>query len=279
MRKAFLLLILVASGPLLFAQKPAVKQPEMVLIEGGNFIMGSDSGKNDERPARNVGITSFYLGKFEITFGEFSRFVAATGYRTDAEQPEAVRVKNGLPPGPSPTGTWCSYSTGIPVSLSDTLFPAGNISWNDAAAYCEWLSRETGNKYRLPTEAEWEYAARGGKKSKGSLYAGGNDLGEVSWYLRNARNKTHPVGGKVPNELGLYDMTGNVREWCADWYSSSAYSGGPVNDPAGPSSGTERVMRGGMWRDGEISMRIPARFHENPHSCALGFGFRVASTY
>jgi len=276
MKNVLLSVFLAVAGMTLFAQNQAVRQPALVLVEGGKFMMGSDSGVAGDHPARQVEISSFCLGKYEITFGEFQRFVTATGYRTDAEQPDSVRVAKGWPAVRENTGTWCTYSTGIPVWSGDSLLPAGNISWNDAAAYCEWLSRETGRKYRLPTEAEWEYAARGGNKSKGFIYSGGNDPEEVAWYLMNARDKTHPVGQKAANELGLYDMTGNVREWCADWYSPSANSSSRGKDPTGPSSGTERVMRGGMWRDGDSTLPIWSRFHEPPYHSVLSFGFRVA---
>jgi outer membrane protein OmpA-like peptidoglycan-associated protein len=162
------------------------------------------------------------------------------------------------------------------VPPSDSLNPVGNISWNDAVEYCKWLSRETGKNFRLPTEAEWEYAAKGGVKSKGFKYVGGNNLDEVAWYLGNSDNRAHTVGKKMPNELDIYDMAGNIREWCSDWYGESYYKTSPVENPAGPDRGSHRVLRGGSWGSEADRMRISYRNNEFPYNSALGFGFRLA---
>jgi formylglycine-generating enzyme required for sulfatase activity len=130
--------------------------------------------------------------------------------------------------------------------------------------------------FRLPTEAEWEFAARGGIKSKGYPYSGGEKLNDVAWHLGNSRNKPRAVGLKTPNELGLFDMSGNAREWCADWYGASYYATSPQNNPAGPATGTHRVMRGGFWGSFESHLGISKRNHEFPFHNALNTGFRIA---
>ena len=164
---------------------------------------------------------------------------------------------------------------GNPVNLQDTLKPVGNVSWNDAMEYCKWLSRETGKQFRLPTEAEWEYAAKGGPRSKGYTYAGGNNLDEVAWYRENSRAYVHSVGQKKANELGLYDMAGNVREWCYDWYGDTYYQTSPEENPAGPDRGTRRVLRGGSFGSDAERIRISYRNQEFPYNSALDFGFRI----
>jgi formylglycine-generating enzyme required for sulfatase activity len=238
--------------------------------------MGNNSGANDEKPVHQVTLNSFYLGKFEVTFSEFKKFVVATGYKTDAEQPDTIRLKHGLPPRGINNGTWKMYANGEPVLSSDSLNPVGNISWNDAVEYCKWLSKETGKIFRLPTEAEWEYAANGGNKSKGFKYVGGNNLDEVAWYLGNSDKRAHTVGKKMPNELDIHDMAGNIREWCSDWYGESYYKTSPAENPAGPDRGSHRVLRGGSWGSEADRMRISYRNNEFPYNSALGFGFRLA---
>lgn len=271
-----LILFMLTGCMVIYCQKPAVTMPSLVRVEGGSFRMGDDSGSDDEKPAHLVNISTFFIGKHEVTFGEYKKFVAETGYVTDAEQPDSVRLDHGMSPRKTRFATWNLFATGIPVSDDDSLYPAGCISWNDASAYCDWLAKKTGKPFRLPTEAEWEFAARGGVKSKGFIYSGGNNLGEVSWFRENSRNKPHAVGGKTPNELGIFDMTGNSREWCADWYNESYYQTSPKNDPAGPVQGMYRVFRGGSWGNGEEGMRISLRDKELPYNGTLGFGFRIA---
>jgi outer membrane protein OmpA-like peptidoglycan-associated protein len=167
-------------------------------------------------------------------------------------------------------------SKGMPVPPSDSLKPVGNISWYDALEYLKWLSRETGKQFRLPTEAEWEYAAKGGNKSKGYKYAGGNNLDEVAWFVGNSDKRGHNIGQKMPNELGICDMTGNSREWCSDWYSETYYKVSPEVDPQGPDFGKNRVLRGGSWGSEEGRMRISYRNQGYPYNSALDFGFRPA---
>mgnify|MGYP003334401633 CR=1 FL=1 len=152
------------------------------------------------------------------------------------------------------------------------------VSWYGARAYCTWLSKKIGKEVRLPTEAEWEYAARGGKKSRGYTYSGSNTIGEVAWYDVNADNSllVQKVGGKSPNELGLYDMSGNVWEWCSDWYDEDYYSSSPSRNPKGPSSGATKVLRGGSWDYFASDCRVAFRYEGNPDNRYFNSGFRVA---
>ncbi|MFZ4522664.1 MAG: SUMF1/EgtB/PvdO family nonheme iron enzyme [Bacteroidales bacterium] len=274
----FLLLFLLACSVSVYSQKPAVTMPTMIHVEGGSFMMGNNAGSADEKPAHNITLNSFFLGKYEVTNSEFKKFVDATGYITDAEQPDTVKLKHGLPPRGINNGTWKMYSTGKPVPAADSMNPVANISWNDAVAYCEWLGKETGKKFRLPTEAEWEYAAKGGAKSKNYKYVGGNNLGEVAWYLENSDKRSHTIGKKLPNELDIYDMAGNIREWCSDYYGETYYKISPAENPAGPDRGSHRCIRGGSWGSEEGRMRISYRNNEFPYNSALGFGFRLAIT-
>lgn len=187
----------------------------MVRVEGGTFTMGATSeqgsdAESDEKPAHQVTLSLFSIGKYEVTQEEW----------------ETVMGSN-------------------PSSFKGAKRPVEMVSWNDCQEFIRKLNQMTGKRFRLPTEAEWEYAARGGNRSNGYKYAGSNSLGNVAWYTRNSGSETHPVGQKSPNELGLYDMSGNVYEWCQDWYGS--YSGGSQTNPTGASSGSIRVYRGGSW--------------------------------
>jgi formylglycine-generating enzyme required for sulfatase activity len=230
--------------------EPAVAPPDMVIVEGGAFKMGDTSGDGqpDEKPAHAVTVSSFSISKYEVTFDQYEAFCAEMGRRRpwDANWGRGRR-------------------------------PVINVSWYDAAEYCNWLSREQGlspfytigvrtvemnwsaDGYRLPTEAEWEYAARGGRKTKGTRYAGGAAPDTVAWYSASSANKTQPVGGKQPNELGLYDMSGNVREWCNDWYDPKYYAASPGSDPRGPDANPDRVVRGGSWVNRSEDIRVYSR--------------------
>ncbi len=189
----------------------------MVYVSGGTFTMGatSEQGSNAydaEIPTHSVTLSSFYLCKYEVTQALW----------------QAVMGEN-------------------PSNLEGDNLPVEQVSWDDCQTFITRLHRLTGRKYRLPTEAEWEYAARGGNRSRGYKYSGSNKLSDVAWYDDNRGSKTHPVGSKSPNELGLYDMSGNVWEWCSDWFG--AYSPSSQTNPNGPSSGSRRVFRGGSWFD------------------------------
>jgi formylglycine-generating enzyme required for sulfatase activity len=214
---------------------------ECVLVKGGTFTMGctnEQSGQcaDDEYPSHSVTLSDYYIGKYEVTQKQWQDIM-----------------------GSNP-----SYFKG------DNL-PVENVSWNDVQTFINKLNAKTGKKCRLPTEAEWEFAARGGNKSRGYVYSGSNDLNEVGWYNGN---QTHPVGIKSPNELGIYDMSGNVWEWCGDWYGD--YSTGSVTNPVGPSHGSYRVNRGGSWNANSQICRVAFRDRYTPSHSRNNLGFRVA---
>lgn len=212
---------------------------QMVFVEGGTFRMGSDSGDSDENPVHDVTLSNYSIGKTEVT---------QTLWR-------AVM------------GTNPSYFKG------DNL-PVENVSWNDCQTFIKKLNAITGANFRLPTEAEWEYAARGGKQSKNYTHSGSNDIGTVAWYYSNSSSKTHPVGLKQPNELGICDMSGNVWEWCSDLYGS--YGRYAQTNPSGATSGNYRVCRGGGWYGNAGSCRSAYRNHYTPDGRGSYLGFRLA---
>jgi len=253
---------------------------EMVFIEGGTFQMGDvwGDGEGDEKPVHTVTVSDFWLGKYEVTVAEFEKFISTTGYQTDAEKGDGSYCWTGREWEKKVGVNWRCDAQGNVRKSSELNHPVIHVSWNDAVAYCDWLSKKTGQNYRLPTEAEWEYAARGGNKSRGYQYSGSNNLDEVGWYDHNSGIRTHPVGQKRPNELGLYDMSGNVWEWCEDWYSSEYYQKSPQIDPQGPSSGTHRVLRGGSWLITPIYVRCSNRNHYVPAGRDPNSGFRLART-
>lgn len=236
---------------------------ETIPILGGTFTMGEGD------TAHQVALTDdFELGKFPVTIGEYLQFCdeTKTNYPEWLESGSKYNIETGND----------DYYTRVGMSRENTTHPITGVSWFDVVAYCEWLSVKTGLNYRLPTEAEWEYAARGGNQSKGFKYAGSDDLDEVGWYWGNSDKSTHPVGLKTPNELGLYDMSGNVWEWCNDWYGE--YSIEPQINPTGPESGSYRVFRGGSWYDDAIDVRVAVRSHLTPVYRVRYIGFRLSRT-
>ena len=240
--------------------------------------MGDNKGSKDEQPAHKVTLYGFYLGKYEVTFRDFKKFIDATGYKTEAENPDSNNFKHGLAPRGANNGSWKTFPGGGAVPPSDSMKPVGNISWNDANAYLKWLSSETGKNFRLPTEAEWEFAARGGIKTKGYKYAGGNNADDVCWDAVNSGKRGHTIGTKLPNELGIYDMTGNAKEWCSDWYAETYDRISPESNPVGPEMGKNKVIRGGSWSSTEAGMKVTYRNQAYPHNSALDFGFRPSMT-
>jgi formylglycine-generating enzyme required for sulfatase activity len=219
-------------------------EPEMVYVQGGTFTMGctSEQGSDcddDEKPSHRVTLSSFSIGKYEVT----------------QEQWQAVMGSNP------------SYFKG------DNL-PVEMVSWNEVQEFIVKLNQKTGKQYRLPTEAEWEYAARGGAQSRNYKYSGSNNIADVAWCKDNSGDKTHPVGTKAANELGIYDMSGNVREWCSDWRGS--YSSNQQQDPKGPSSGSDRVIRGGSWLSSASDCRVSIRNVDKPTFSISFLGFRLA---
>jgi formylglycine-generating enzyme required for sulfatase activity/predicted Ser/Thr protein kinase len=218
---------------------------DMVRIQGGTFKMGctSEQGSDcydDEKPTHSVTLSNFYIGKYEVT------------------QAQWRAVMNNNP----------SHFSGC-----DNC-PVDNVRWNDVQDFIRKLNSMTGKNFRLPTEAEWEFAARGGNKSQGYKYSGSNSIGSVAWYEDNSGGKTQPVGQKSPNELGLYDMSGNVWEWCNDWYGD--YSSSAKTNPRGPSTGSYRVFRGGSWHHGPRYGRVSNRVGNGPGLRSNGLGFRLA---
>ena len=219
-------------------EKEVIPKIEMVYVAGGTFMMSSNIKQLDRKPAHRVTLSSFNIGKYEVT----------------QEQWQAVMGSNP------------SYHKNC------NTCPVERVSWDDIQLFLQMLNKLTGKRYRLPTDAEWEYAARGGNRSKGFIYAGSNTLTEVAWFYENSRSKTHPVGLKQPNELGLYDMLGNVSEWCSDWYSPNYYIPSPMDNPKGPKSGTRKSHRGFSF----LSYGgIKGRNMMSPRSKINQTGFRV----
>ena len=216
---------------------------DMVLVQGGEFVMGgtADQGTNvnaDELPTRNVTLSSFYISKFEVT-----------------------------------QELWQAVTGNSPSKFSGDRLPVEQVNWDDCIEFIAKLNALTGRNYRLPTEAEWEYASRGGQQSNHYKYSGSNNVDEVAWYGTNAGKKTHTVGEKTPNELGLYDMSGNVNEWCSDWYGN--YDPDQCINPTGSESGSSRVFRGGAWSAVEESCRNALRLGFYPNYRADNLGLRL----
>lgn len=240
----------------------------MVFVEGGTFKMGNPDitgGSSDERPVHEVFLNSFYISKYEVTNSEFSIFLNQHGSDTIKtgehrgqkmiyEHEWGVR-KNGRAWKPQP-----GYEN----------HPVVHVTWVGAYEFCKYYG------LRLPTEAEWEYAAKGGKKSNNYKYSGSDDPEDVAWFYSKVTERgTHIVGEKRPNELGIYDMSGNVWEWCNDWHSEN-YSGRIYKNPQGPSEGVSKILRGGSWRGDEYDMRTANRFRDSPIGRGSNIGFRFA---
>ena len=234
--------------------------------------MGSSSGESDESPVHKVTLNSFSMSKYEITNKQYCAFLNEQGNESEGGV-EWIDLEV----------SWNNEKCRIYERSGRFYVESGYedhaviyVSWYGARAYCTWLSKKIGKEVRLPTEAEWEYAARGGKKSRGYTYSGSNTVGEVAWYGNNSRLEVHKVGGKSPNELGLYDMSGNVWEWCSDWYDEDYYSSSPSRNPKGPSLGDYKVLRGGSWRGLASDCRVANRNSDYPDYRVSSRGFRVA---
>ncbi len=236
---------------------------EMVTVAGGSMQMGSISGLNDQKPIHTVTLNGFQMSKYEITNSDYCNFLNNSGVNSDGifnmtefidmDDPECEIVyENG------------SFS---PKDSKSDL-PVTQVSWYGADAFAQWAGG------RLPTEAEWEFAARGGNNSNGFTYSGGNVAGSVSWYNVNSI-RSQPIGTKAPNELGLYDMSGNVMEWCNDWYLYYYYESSPQDNPQGPTSGSNRVVRGGSWLVNADYSKVAHRHRSNLDATSNDLGFRI----
>jgi formylglycine-generating enzyme required for sulfatase activity len=271
---------------------------KMVLIPPGEFLMGSseeeqarflDEARADndhwaieripnEGPRHQVRITRpFRLSRHEVTLGQFRLFVEEAGYETDAE-----RNGKGGWGGDGTWGKWVQNPRFVwnldPGFEQTDEHPVVNISWNDATAFCKWLSKKTGDAYVLPTEAQWEYACRAGTTTAWHSGDGDDLLGEYAWFIASAGGKTHRVGQLKPNGWNLYGMHANVREWCADRWGPDYYRyvQSRPNDPTGPTTGSHRVFRGGHWLDYAACCRSAYRDHYSPVICGYHLGFRPA---
>ena len=215
----------------------------MVYVPGGTFTMGATSEQGSdaweyEIPTHNVTLNSYYIGQTEVT-----------------------------------QALWKAVMGSTPSYYQGDQLPVESVSWYDCQEFIMRLNSKTGKQFRLPTEAEWEYAARGGQ-SGGTKYAGSNDINSIAWYDKNATNEPHNVATKSPNSLGIYDMSGNVWEWCLDWYGG--YSSSSVTNPKGPYSGDDRMLRGGSWSCFASVCRVSYRLCNAPSDSSGDLGFRLA---
>ena len=216
---------------------------EMVTVKGGTFTMGASQEQGSDadskaKPAHQVTLSTYSIGQTEVT-----------------------------------QALWEALMGSNPIHFLGDNLPVKGVSWEDCQEFIRRLNNITGKHFRLPTEAEWEYAARGGIKSHGYKYSGSNTIDNVAWYDGNSNGKLYPVKSKSPNELGLYDMSGNVWEWCCDWYDN--YGSASQTNPMGPSSGSNRVFRGGSWSDNEKSCLVSYRYGSTPSYRDYSIGFRL----
>jgi formylglycine-generating enzyme required for sulfatase activity len=218
----------------------------MVAVQGGTFTMGATAEQGSdayyiEKPAHRVTLSDYYIGETEVT-----------------------------------QALWQAVMGSNPSNWKGSNLPVERVSWTKCQEFITKLNQLTGRRFRLPTEAEWEYAASGGVRSRGYKYSGSNDIGSVAWYYDNSGDKTHPVKTKSPNELGIYDMIGNVLEWCQDWYDQEYYSKSPSNNPCNNISGSSRVIRGGCWNFDAWFCRVAYRNCRTPGDSDYNFGLRLA---
>lgn len=230
-------------------QQRAFIEPTMVRIPAQTFWMGCESGRDDEKPVHRVWVDSFELAAHQVTNAEYGRFLTATNY---------------VPPP-----CWTDANFNAPK------MPVVAVSWHEATAYCDWLSNAANKPYRLPTEAEWECAARAGAAK--SLYPWGDEPpNSLPDYANRWKNGPEPVGLYPPNAYGLYNMGDNVHEWCADWYDASHYKDSPERNPRGPENGVRKASRGGSWRHHIKVSRNAARSSIPPDFQYADYGFRLA---
>ena len=269
--------------------------PAMVYLPGGTFLMGDEKGRDNEKPVHAVKLDAFAMGRTPVTWGEYRRFCEATGEHWPEwlEQGSQYHQETGKSDHYRRPG----------ISREGLDLPVVGIAWKDANAYCLWLSGQTGEVYALPTEAQWEYACRAGNPGRWCFGDDEKQLAEYAWYDKNSNNKLHPVMGKAANAFGLYDVHGNVWEWCADWYSNDYYTqlaghsqhtasaseqsaSGSASEreqlasenPSGPASGSNRVVRGGSWLSDADLCRSAYRNRNDPSYRGSDLGFRLSRT-
>lgn len=214
----------------------------MVYVEGGKYYMGAVNGNHDETPLHEVNIESFNISKYEITQDQWNKI---------------------MKDNPSISNTGCRSC------------PVNNVSWEEVTAFISRLNEVSGLRYRLPSEAEWEYASKGGKNYKDFRFSGGNRVNTYAWYYRNSDQKVQPVGKLAQNALGIFDMSGNIAEWCMDWYHPNYYKNSSRNNPGGPDAGKKRIVRGGSWNDYDLNVRVSARQKLAPSAKSKEVGFRL----
>lgn len=218
---------------------------DLVFVEGGEFIMGNDSATEDEKPAHKVLIDNFYISKYEVSVKEYKQFCSETGKMMPQKEIEWIEDH-----------------------------PMTFVSWDDASEFCGWISKKTGKTFRLPTEAEWEFSAKGASAINNTKFSGSNNINDVGWSKENSAGVTHSKKGSLnPNELGLFDMSGNVWEWCGDWYSKSYYMQSATRNPKGPRAGSVKIARGGSWYHPAVP--ITYRFYMTPTAKSNYVGFRL----
>jgi formylglycine-generating enzyme len=287
----------LAENPVVVTPQPTgITEPETVLVQGGTFQMGDTFGDPEagsDETVHYVKLNSFRMGKYELSVAEFKAFIDDTSYQTDADKEGDSYVYTGTTWEKKKGVNWrCDIGGAIRPS-SESTHPVIHVSWNDATEYCKWLSRKTSKTYRLPTEAEWEFAAR--ERGKKVRFGNGKDIidpSEINFdgsaaYKKSYsvtgvyRQKTVAVNSLTPNALGLYHMSGNVWEWCADWYSSydSGTVSSPVSNPTGAVTGSYRVFRGGGWNYGPHFCRASNRDSYTPTYRYGNVGFRLALSF
>lgn len=250
--------------------------PKMVTVKGGSFKMGADTGDNEWiKPAHIVHLSDFSIGKYEVTLGEFRRFMNTGTYVTDAEKDGFSYIYDGKTLIYKKEGITWEYDM-LGKKQTDERHPVIHVSRNDADAYCRWQSRLSGKTFRVPTEAEWEYAAKGGPRHDKYRYSGSDILDSVGWYFQNAGSTTHPVGTRHPNGIGIHDMSGSLWEWCSDRFGK--YPAEEQTDPKGPPTGENGIVRGGAWRWFAVCAQCTYRRDMLPNFNASGIGFRVAAS-
>lgn len=251
--------------------------PDLARIPAGEFLMGAADAAVDQRPVHRVQLSEFFIGRFPVTHDQYARFIRATGRTAPGLRAIPLLAGNGRDAlFKDRAAPYCWHGNRPPVGLGG--HPVVLVTIEDAMAYCRWLSEELGRRFRLPTEAEWERAARGGLESQ--RYPWGSELDSTLanfTVLSSSRHRgTKPTGTYPPNAFGLYDMAGNVWEWVTDWYGADYYASGAARDPRGPARGSFRLVRGGAWVSDDAEMlRCSYRHAVPPDTYAYSIGFRI----